>query len=76
MNELSTERLVAMVGALSYSRHSVGTWLSALTANLPPAQVLCRASTFSQTDRFQTFYGLFAFFFLCKIICIHQVQLR
>lgn len=55
---------------------SVGTWLSALTANLPPSQVLCWASTFSQTDRFQTFFKLFASFFLCKVICIHQVRLR
>lgn len=55
---------------------SVGTLLSSLTANLPPSQVLCWASTFSQTDRFQTFYELFAFFFLRKVICVHQVQLR
>lgn len=31
---------------------------------------------FSQTDRFQTFYKLFAFFFFHKVICIHQVQIR
>lgn len=75
---------IAVVGAQIYIKHqrpaeTVETWLSGLTANLPPPQVLCWAWTFSQGDfkhSANSFLLLFFFFLKFYLSTLGSTQIR